>query len=159
MDVDNKNANTVASLALTSESFPSITTPQETFLTSLLEKGKDKEQSSQDAVVIPIITVIQPEEIIDDTVYKKIMRCTSFRAVMLYSNIKGKNKHNKFKTVCTQFGDLSGYARKVTQTIRRLTYMIVFFDSKDAITQAIITTFFLDDNYNYKYVPFQEIRQ
>ena len=130
------------------------TMPQE--ISATLEKGKNKEQNSDDAVVILTLTIIQLE-IIDDTVYEKIMWHTSFRAVTLYANVKGKNKHDKFKTVCLQFGDLPGYAGKVTQTIRWLTYMIVFFDLEDAMMQAIATTFSLDDNYDYKYISFQKI--
>ena len=72
IDVDNKDANTVASLASTSESLPSTTTPQETPLTFSLEKRKDKKQSFQDTVIILITTITQPEKIIDDTVYEKI---------------------------------------------------------------------------------------
>src|SRR4051794_12289730 len=78
MDINNKNTNTVASSASTSESFSSNTMPQKISLTFSLEKEKDKELTPMNAVITLIITITQPEEIIDDTVYEKIMQRTSF---------------------------------------------------------------------------------
>src|ERR1044072_234899 len=95
----------------------------------------------------------------DDAIFEKITRRTPYRAATLLNNIKGKSTKDKAQTVCKQFGNVTGYAGKITQTIKGSAYMVIYFDTKKEMMEAIDQTFDLDADHEYKYLPYQEIRQ
>ncbi len=131
-------------------------------------KGKDLE-NNQTLEFHPTAAtlLVPPEETnnpppIDDSLYEKITRRTPHKAATLFFNIKGNNKHAKFIEVCRQFGHIPGYAGKTTHTIKRNTYMVVYFDSNDELLQVITDKNYPlegNDDLEYHYLPYEEIHQ
>ena len=140
MELDDEDTYTVASTSSNTEPLPTQPVPPVSSVAETAsEKGKEKVPDEQLAAAENTNT--NQNALPEDAVFEKITRRTQYKAATLFTNIKGKNKTEKYQTVCKQFGNIQGYAGKITQTIRGSTYMVIFFDTEDEMITAIDKTF------------------
>src|SRR5688572_4224399 len=149
-----------------------LTSPKEIIASSSTQTSQDTTAPLKivNTIVTPINTTYEESAQLEknfepnhlpvppEQVYEKITRRTSFRAATLLENVKGKNKSDKLKEVCHLFGHKDEYAGKMLQTISKIPYMVIFFDSMETLTTAIQDPIKLDDQHTYKFIPYEEIK-